>query len=173
MDLCGTPFNSFSDTSAIWPVNVLLNQQSNIVRSTVIDNSNVLTEWMVPVLYPNRVLEYKVYRSTDNINFSLVGTTPFNATFYIDSDVDVQQQSYTYKVIVVNDCNMDGKESNIGKSIVLDGKWKDYRTYLYWNKYEFWDTGIDHYTIEFLSPQGTWIPVKTVDGNTTNTEIDD
>jgi PKD repeat protein len=173
LELCGTTFNSFSDTSAIWPVNVLLNQQSNIVKSTVIDNSNILTEWMVPILFPNRVLEYKVYRSTDNINFSLVAIIPSNATFYIDSDVDVQQLSYTYKVIVVNDCNLDGKESNIGKSIVIDGKWKDHRTYLYWNKYDFWDTGIDHYTIEFLSPQGTWVPVKTVDGNTTHTEIDD
>lgn len=173
LDLCGTSFNSFSDTSAIWPVNVLINQQSDIVRSTVIDNTNILTEWMVPVIYPNRVLEYKVYRSNDNLNFSLISIVPSTVTFFIDTDVDVQQQSYTYKVIVVNDCNLDGKESNIGKSIVLDGKWKDNKTYLYWNKYEFWNTGIDHYTIEFLSPQGIWTPVKTVDGNTTNTEIDD
>lgn len=173
LDLCGNPFNSFSDTSAIWPTNILLNQQSNIVRSTVIDNSNILTEWMAPSLLPNRVLEYKIYRSTDKINYSLISTTPANITFHIDADVDVQQQSYSYKVIVVNDCSIDGKESNIGKSIVLEGRWKDHRTYLNWNKYEQWDSGIDNYTIEFLSPQGTWIPIKTVDGNTTNTQIDD
>ena len=173
MDLCGNPFNSFSDTSAIWPVNVLINQQSNIVRSTVIDNTNILTEWMAPSLLPNRVLEYKIYRSTDKINFSYLSTTPSNVTYFIDADVDVQQQSYTYKVIVVNDCNLDGKESKIGKTIVLGGKWKDHRIYLNWNKYEQWDTGIDNYTIEFLSPQGNWIPIKTVDGNTTNTQIDD
>ena len=73
----------------------------------------------------------------------------------------------------MNDCNLDGKESKIGKTIVLGGKWKDHRIYLNWNKYEQWDTGIDNYTIEFLSPQGNWIPIKTVDGNTTNTQIDD
>ena len=173
IDLCGNTYNSFSDTSAIWPENILINQQSNIVRSTVIYNTSILTEWMAPTIFPNRVLEYHVYKSIDKINFSKVGITPAGIMSFIDTDVDVKNLSYTYKVIVVNDCNLEGRESNIGKSIVLDGKWKDRKTYLNWNKYEQWDSGIDHYTIEFLSPQGTWVPVKTVDGNTTNTEFDD
>jgi len=173
IDLCGNTYNSFSDTSAIWPDNILINQQSNIVRSTVIYDTSILTEWMAPTIFPYRVLEYHIYKSTDKINFSKVGITPAGIMSFIDTDVDVKNLSYTYKVIVVNDCNLEGRESNIGKSIVLDGKWKDRKTYLNWNKYEQWDSGIDHYTIEFLSPQGTWVPVKTVDGNTTNTEFDD
>lgn len=173
VDLCGHPFNSFSDTSAVWPSNAFINQQSEIVRSTVINNSAILTEWMPPAILPNRVLEYRIYRSIDKVNYNLIGTVPAQVTFFNDADVDIKNTSYVYKVIVVNDCNLEGVESNIGKSMVLDGVWRDQRTYLFWNKYEQWDSGIDNYTIEFLSPQGTWVPVKTVDGNTTKTEIED
>lgn len=66
-----------------------------------------------------------------------------------------------------------GPESGIGKSILIEGYWKNYRTYLQWSRYEDWDTGVERYRIEFLSPQGTWTPVREVDGGTLSTEIDD
>ncbi|MBL7923489.1 MAG: PKD domain-containing protein [Bacteroidia bacterium] len=172
-DICGTVYNAFSDTSAAWPENIFENQQSEIVRSTVIDNQTVLTEWLAPSVLPDRVLEYRIYKSSDSTNYSLLAVTPAGITSYLDTDADVQDSSYIYKVVVVNDCNLSGPESNAGKSILLRGRWKDHRTYLNWSKYLEWGSGIDHYTIEFLSPQGTWIPVQTVDGNTLSTEIDD
>jgi hypothetical protein len=76
-------------------------------------------------------------------------------------------------VVVKNDCSTEGPDSRHGKSILLDGFWKNYRTTLHWTPYEDWDSGVERYRIEFLSPQGTWMPVREVDGSTLSTEIED
>jgi PKD repeat protein len=172
-DLCARPFNSWSDTSAIWPENIFEDQQSSLVRTTVVDDQYTLTEWLPPTVHPDRVTEYQIFRSTDNINFTQVGTVPAGITSYNDMDVDVDQNSYTYRVIVVNDCGTSGPESNIGKSILVEGFWKDYRTYLNWTPYLLWNTGVERYIIEYLTPQGVWVPIREVDGSTISTEIDD
>lgn len=173
VDLCGYPYQAWSDTAAAWPENIFENQQSSIVRSTVVDNKYVLTEWKAPAIHPERVMEYRIYRSTDNINFSQIAVEPSTSNSFNDTDTDVKNNSYTYKVVVVNDCHIPGRESNTGKTILLEGFWKDYRTMLNWSPYEQWDTGVENYVIEFLSPQGTWTPVKTVPGTDTAVEIDD
>ncbi|MBK7886173.1 MAG: PKD domain-containing protein [Bacteroidetes bacterium] len=173
VDLCGQPFRAWSDTAAAWPENIFENQQSLIVRSTVVNNQYILTEWNAPFIHPERVLEYRIFRSIDNINFSQIATEPAAVNSYTDMTAEVQTNSYTYKVVVVNDCQIPGLESNIGKSILLEGYWKDHRTYLNWSPYEDWATGVDNYVIEFLSPQGTWVPVKTVTGTSISTELDD
>lgn len=171
--LCSQPFTAWSDTSAIWPENIFANQQSEMVKTTVVDNRYTLTEWLPPVVQPARVTAYEVYRSLDNQVFVRIATVPPAATSYADYDTDINQYSYAYRVLVKNGCTTDGPESRRGKSILTDGYWKDYRTYLFWTPYEDWDTGVERYRIEFLSPQGTWIPIREVDGNTYSTEVDD
>ena len=173
IDLCGRGYNAWSDTSAAWPENIFENQHSEIIRTTVVNNKDVMTEWLPPVVQPNRVLEYQIFRSSDNINYSQVTTIPAGITTWTDTDVDINNNSYSYKVIVVNDCNISSIESNKGKSILLTGHWKDHRTYLQWSPYEEWSMGVEQYTIEFLSPQGVWVPINSVDGSTTSTQIDD
>ncbi len=173
VDLCGNPFQAWSDTSDAWPENIFENQQSLIVRSTVVDNLNILTEWTAPLIHPERVLEYRIYRSTDSITWTHITTEPAAVHSYIDNDASVQQTSYSYKVVVVNDCQIHGLESNIGKNILLEGFWKNHRTFLTWSPYEKWNTGVENYVIEFLSPQGIWTPVRSLDGNSTSIEIED
>jgi hypothetical protein len=60
-----------------------------------------------------------------------------------------------------------------GSSILLTGEWRNYKTNLNWTKYKGWSFGVDSYTIEKLNKTGMWEFVKSVDGNTTNTEIDE
>ena len=172
-ELCNLPYQSWSDTSSIWPENIFFDQHSDLVKTTVVDNNYTLTEWLPPLIQPQRVATYEVYRSLDKTNYTKIASVPAGITSYSDYDADVQQFSYTYKVMVINDCSLTGPESGIGKSILLEGYWKNYRTYLQWSRYEDWDTGVERYRIEFLSPQGTWVPVQEVDGGTLSTEIDD
>jgi hypothetical protein len=172
-DLCNEPFTSWSDTSAVWPENIFRDQQSALIKTTVVDDNYTLTEWLPPVILPGRVSSYEIYRSTDNINFTRVASVAAPLTSYEDYDTDVHQFSYTYKVVVKNDCSTEGPDSRHGKSILLDGFWKNYRTTLHWTPYEDWDNGVERYRIEFLSPQGTWMPVREVDGSTLSTEIED
>ena len=87
--------------------------------------------------------------------------------------MDVAEHSYSYKIKVENDCQLIGNPGNEGKSILLKGSREEYKTTLEWSDYRFWDTGIDSYMIEYLTPQGRWIPVQAVDGQSTSVEIPD
>jgi len=171
--LCGNIYTSLSDTSIAKPANPLAAQKVEIVRTTVIDDRNVLSEWLPPTLAPNRVAQYNVMKSTDNINYSEIATLPANALSYIDYDTDVHNQDYFYRIDVVSDCELAGTPSNNGASILLKSDWEREKTKLWWTPYTDWNTGVDFYIIEQENPFGQWLPVKTVGGNELNTILDE
>jgi hypothetical protein len=171
--ICGNPYISLSDTSVAVPANPLAGQKVEVVRSTVINDKDVLTEWLPPVLAPTRVIQYNVMRSTDNVNFSEIASLPASALSYIDYDTDVHQQEYYYRIDVVSDCQVVGTLSNDGSSILLKSDWENEKTKLWWTKYTDWDTGVDYYIIEKENPFGQWDPVKTVPGTETQTILDE
>lgn len=173
IDLCGLSFNAFSDTAAAWPENIFAQQISGLVRTTVIEDRNTLTEWLTPTVLPERIAAYVIERSEDGNNFATLDTVPAGILNYIDEKADVHNTSYTYRIKAINDCMLSGPAGNIGRNILLQGSREDYRTYLRWNKYEQWDFGVDHYTIEQLDYQGNWIPVRVVNGQQLSTELDD
>ncbi|MBL7928751.1 MAG: PKD domain-containing protein [Bacteroidia bacterium] len=172
-DLCGNPYHSLSDTAVATPLNALAGQKVEIVRSTVIFNKNVLTEWSAPNMAPDRVMKYNILRSTDNFNFSVIASVPAGNYSYIDNSVNVNKNHYYYKVDVINDCSLSGALSNEGSSILLQSEWRQERTNLNWSEYKEWDTGVDYYIIEKRNSDGQWIQIKIVDGNETETVIDE
>ena len=172
-DLGGTTYYSFSDTSNAVPLNILAGQYVDVVRSTVFNNVQILTEWLPPVLLPNRVQSYEILRSLDNINFTTLAIVPAAATSYMDNAVNVNDQNYYYRIAVINDCNLSGPQGTEGSSILLQGDWQNYRTKLYWTKYDFWNNGVDHYTIQKLNEFGVWEDYWDVDGNTTDVELNE
>lgn len=171
--LCGTGFNSSSDTSVAAPINIFLGQKVEIIRSTIVQNKSILTEWLPPAIHPDRVLEYQIYRSDDNVNFNLVAVVPKQLTFYTDEYVNVNEKEYYYHIVVANDCNFTGDDSNLGTSIFLQGSQSDRTTLLNWTKYQEWSPGVDTYQVERLDINGNWGVIKVVDGNTTSTQIDE
>jgi len=167
-DLCGRPYTSNSDTSVTAPFNFLANQVVDVVRSTVVGNQTVLTEWLQPVVHPEKVAQFDVYRSTDNQNFSYLATVPANQTDYMDYSVDVQSNHYFYKIKVINTCDINEDPSLNTSSILLKGEMHDDRSvHLYWSPYVGWENGVDHYVLEMLDSNGQWQFLKQVDGNTT------
>ena len=172
-DLCSTTFYSWSDTSNATPVNILENQHVDIIRSTVADNKFILTEWSVPELHPERVASYEIYRSIDNINFTLIASVPTGVTSYSDYNVDINAREYYYHVLVKNDCSLLGTKSNLGTSIFLQGELNERTTYLNWTPYKEWMPGVEKYEIEFLNASGVWELVKVVDGNIISTSFDE
>lgn len=171
IDLCGKRFSAWSDTSVAIPVNPLEMQQSELVRTTVLDNMHVLTEWLPPALQPERVLEYHIMRATDGIHYLHIATVPASNTSYLDHDTDPSEMSYTYRVLVVNDCLLSGKESNRGTSILLRGNWQEYKTRLTWTPYSEWDSGVQKYILEVQDAQGNWIPLHQTGGQDTVIEF--
>jgi hypothetical protein len=171
IDLCGKPFNAWSDTSVAIPLNPLEMQQSELVRTTVVNNQHVLTEWLPPVLHPERVLEYHIMRATDAVHYLHIATVPVSNTSYLDQDTEPGSTSYSYRILVVNDCFLTGIESNRGTSILLQGYWQDYKTRLTWTPYGEWANGVQNYILEVQDPQGNWIPLHQTGGQDTVIEF--
>ncbi len=164
--LCGNNFNSYSDTTIGAFPNLFGEQTVEIVRSTVVDNQTVLTEWKQPVIGIDQVLQYNLYRSANSQNFSLVASLPAAATDYMDYDTDVQKNRYIYYIEVINACHVSGEPSNLGNSILLKGNWENEGVNLNWNSYYGWTGGVEKYIVERLNIFGNWENVGEVNGQT-------
>jgi PKD repeat protein len=170
-DLCGTVYTSYSDTAIGQPLNIYIGQQSLVVRSTVVNNATILTEWLAPAVQPGSVVQYDIYRSTDNVNYSFITSVPAQQTDYMDYNVDVQAQNYFYRVDVINQCNIQAIISNDGSSILLKGdKTLNGGVALQWTNYIGWSAGVDQYIIERLDDFGQWQIIGTVPGSVTTFE---
>lgn len=166
-DLCGNPFTSFSDTSVTIPLNYLANQVVDVIRSTVVDNQYVLTEWRQPSVRPEMVAQFDVYRSTDNVNFNYLRTVPAQQTDLSDYAVDVQNNRYFYKILVVNTCDITQDLSPSTNTILLRGEMDEARqVHLQWTPYSAWENGVEYYILEKLDEQGHWQVLRQVDGQT-------
>lgn len=160
-----TVFSS-SDTCIAKPLNNMLVQQKvDVVRSTVIDNSKVLTEWKTPAIAAGKVAGYAIYRSTNNSSFLLLTNVDAAARDYIDEAVDVNTQNYYYKIKVLNFCDIAGMESNKSSSILLKAELIDGAVNLNWTGYDGWNMGVDYYIIEKMNENGQWETIRKVDGN--------
>jgi hypothetical protein len=137
----------------------------DVVRSTVVDNQTVLTEWLQPVVHPEKVAHYDIYRSTDNVNFSYLTSVSSMQTDYMDDDVNVQFYHYYYKIKVVNTCNISEDPSMNTSTILLNAEMDESRrVHLQWSPYNGWDFGVDHYIIEKQDENGVWHVLQQVDG---------
>ncbi|MBL7915892.1 MAG: PKD domain-containing protein [Bacteroidia bacterium] len=165
-DLCNEGFEAWSDVEAIDAPGILANQKVDIIRSTVNDDNYVFTEWAPPVLAPQLVTNFELYRSYDMQNWSLLTTLPPTETNYSDFSTQVKSQNYYYKIKVNNLCNLETTEGDPGSSILLTGAIDDEnRTHLKWTPYKDWDTGVDYYVIERVDLNGNWQPIQVVDGS--------
>ncbi|MBL4736296.1 MAG: PKD domain-containing protein [Flavobacteriales bacterium] len=159
--ICGEEVGSWSDTTVAGPIaNQFDGQTVDIVRSTVIDNTFVLTEWAHPVMASEHVSQYKIFRSTGNGTFKYqVSVGPYS-TSYIDEDVDVDEESYEYKIEVENTCEVPNTLGGAGTSILLQGDTIADLPVLYWSPYSGWDAGVDHYELERMNENGEWQVIK-------------
>jgi hypothetical protein len=88
-------------------------------------------------------------------------------------NASINEQEYYYRILVVNDCNLSGIESNRGSSILLTGSHGNYSTEFNWTPYKEWQPGVDTYQLERINAHGVWEIIKVVDGTVTNTTIDE
>jgi hypothetical protein len=167
--ICNDPgYDSWSDSTIATPTSNIQDQSVEIVRSTVVNNSYVLTEWKKPSLYSDFVEHYDIYRSSDDINFTLIATVPSLVQDYSDMNVDVNQNRYTYKVFPGTSCNIQSASGNISSNILLEALQSEFTNDLKWTHYINWDSGVEKYVIEKLNSSGNWEQVKVLNGSITN-----
>ncbi len=167
-DLCGNTYYSNSDTAAAIPTSDVINQYVDAVFATVVDDRDILVEWEAPVLLPDMVQSYKVYRSDDKNHYQLAGTVPYTSLSFLDTDVRVHDRPYYYLVIPFSTCETEGLKGLIGSSIWLQSKFDEISqaATLYWSPYEEWDEGVEKYIIQRKVGNTPWETIREVDGKT-------
>lgn len=170
-DICGnTAFDSQSNIDEATPVSPIANQQVDITRATVVDDQFVLVEWLPPVIMPDAVDRYDIYRSSDSIDYYLLGTVTSNQLAYSDYQAAVDHQQYYYKIMVRNACDTDTRVGLIGSSIHLQKEESGLQNILKWSRYSDWSTGVDFYVIEKMDEYGNWVELQRVPGSVTQWE---
>ncbi|MBX7203583.1 MAG: hypothetical protein K1X77_10975, partial [Bacteroidia bacterium] len=154
--------------------NLFVNQRVDASRSTVVNNHAVLTEWKAPEIMGHRVSSYKIYRSTDNIEFEEIAEVPSYQLSYIDEAVNVQKVKYFYRIMAGNDCGLNGSNGGFSDNIVLKvDPTPDYRVQLDWTPYTGWGAhGVGFYVIERQKEGGDWEVILQVPG-AVNTAVDE
>ncbi len=154
--------------------NLFVNQRVDASRSTVVNNRAVLTEWKAPEIMGHRVSSYKIYRSTDNIEFEEIAEVPSYQLSYIDEAVNVQKVKYFYRIMAGNDCGLNGSNGGFSDNIVLKvDPTPDYRVQLDWTPYTGWGAhGVGFYVIERQKEGGDWEVILQVPG-AVNTAVDE
>ncbi|WNJ19555.1 PKD domain-containing protein [Pontibacter sp. G13] len=110
---------------------------------------------------------YYLERSRNGLDWNLIDEFDLSIQSYTDTDVDVDNQSYYYRVFTVDQCEDVSVPGYIGKTILLQatrGISTQYPT-LQWTPYLEWQNGVFQYRIEiFNDALGAWEEVGVVDG---------
>ncbi len=144
---------SWSDTSGAVPIYQPTMPPTQNVRATVVNDQYVLLQW--------RSRKHKlpftfiVYRITDDGAPLFYKEFAQTDTFLVDMDVQVDDHSYTYITYLKDNCGGLSEPSNISKTILLKADLEQndilkYDPVVGWSRYSFWNSGIDHYKVEFF-----------------------
>ena len=89
---------------------------AELVRATVINKNDILVEWVQPASVPPTAVikSYTLERSADAVNYIKVGSFNVFTNRYLDKFMDVQNNSYIYRVTIVDTCDFKNEPSNIG-----------------------------------------------------------
>ena len=136
--------------------------KSEVIRSTVVENVNIYTEWFSSKIKLNPLLEYSIFRSENGNLFEFITSVDSSINSYIDYNVDVMNSQYDYIIINKNICNSNSLNSNLGNSILLNfQRLTNFRTKLNWNFYNGWIDNPNRYDIQKLNSDGNWETIQS------------
>ncbi len=136
-----------------------------IIRSTVVGDEFVYTEWGNPEYGEEKIVDYKIFRSEDLVNYTQIGTVGKMDHSFSDFDVDIFDQNYYYMIVPGNICEVRPELSDVSSSILLEkqGNYDD-KVVLKWSEYQKWKEGVDYYEVQKKDENGNWVTIITVDG---------
>ena len=147
--------------------------QASIIRSTVIENSKIYTEWNSVTQTLNPLLQSQVLRSENGEPFQYIATVDSSTQFYIDDNVDVFNSEYEYIIVSRNCCQVNSSNSNYGSSVLLKyQRINDYETKLNWNFYQEWLNGSKEYKVQKLNENNIWETISVTNSTTNEIIID-
>ena len=155
---------SWSDTSCATPIHIPNPFPMKICAATVDDDSVVTISWDPPQI--NNPELYFLEWSFDGQTWFQIATLPPTTFSFTDVNVNVDEESYYYRITVIDSCGDIAPWSNLGRTILLEAE-NEGTPQLFWNPYEQWDNGVSAYEIEVLNDlTGLFEPVDNVSGFT-------
>lgn len=149
-------FHSESNQDSSTPAYLLQTTGLELTKTTVAGNT-VKTTWKRGS-QPN-VKNYIIDRNPGSgHNFASNGWVHNYAsttdTSFTDYNVDVENQSYAYRVSAVDQCGNVSPVSNDGISILLSSNVLDDKRYLSWTTYKQWNKNVQAYLIQMRDNKG-------------------
>ena len=171
-NLNGKSYHSASNLAFATVTTDYTKQTVEVVKTTVIDENQVLTEWNVPDFGVPNLKGYEILRSVNEGPFRKIKTVPAGINIFVDEQTLTSEHTYTYKIEVKNTCEIGTAVSNIGTSVLLQKQTQNYKNKLFWNFYQGWTNGVSHYLLQVQDEFGEWKTIKVFENNEQETEID-
>jgi len=151
IDLSPNNEQSFSDISADAPEHEAPTEGFNIGNATVINNDAIEISW--PAYTGYKPAEYLLERSENGRTWDTLAITNPDVLAFIDTTVDVEDLSYTYRISVLDSCGDRTPMGLIGKTILLDVNFalNSSDPVLNWSQYQAWPQGISSYELEVFN----------------------
>ncbi|MBO6517007.1 MAG: PKD domain-containing protein [Bacteroidia bacterium] len=165
---------SWSDTCEATPIYINSLPPNELVRATVQHDEYVRIEWL-PTPYSKMPIDhYVLEKSFDGVDYRYLSSTSSQDDLVAeDRLVEVDSQSYYYRVRAVDVCKDESPYSNLAKTILLKadtGKFQ--RPYLTWSTYKGWDVGVDKYEIQRKEEDGSFFSLGYTDSGDDTTYYD-
>ena len=96
---------SWSDTACALPIHIPNNIPMHICAATVLNDTFVELQWDAP-LTPRPQMIF-IERSENGTNWVQLTTLPPTALTYTDTDVNVHEQSYYYRISLLDSSHLD------------------------------------------------------------------
>ncbi|WNJ18160.1 PKD domain-containing protein [Pontibacter sp. G13] len=167
---------SWSDTTHAINQKSEPSQATDLIRATVENNEDILIEWEPFIM--RDITDIFLEKSADNgSNWLTVAQLPPTDVQYLDTEVNVQESPYTYRLVAKDSCGFTSPYSNIGTTILLEARTENFVNYLNWTPYFEWAGDVDFYEIQlYHQAAGDYIQVGVVNnqqlGYTDTTFID-
>lgn len=124
-------------------------KRNYISYASVIDSSGIQLKILGDPTSDTK--KYTLYRKKGDEGFRKIADISYDGTsqsqLFTDNDVEAFKFSYQYRFISENLCDNVLDTSNVVKTIYLKLNSDDNGNYLDWNRYSFWDAGIDKFNV--------------------------
>ena len=152
-----------SNTRAYIEKNIYIKPASieiiNVTASSI--QSNALDiHWKMEnaSFFPKDLILYR--RKAGEDAWRIVANLNADQYSYTDTDVNIHENSYEYKVESNHDCK-DKISSLVHRSILLQTEKEEETAIITWNNYEIWEQGVDHYEVWVSIDSGEYVLLET------------
>jgi gliding motility-associated-like protein len=140
---------------------------TEIITATVINDESVKIIWKKsdePDFF-----SYEVYRAKGrdkNLEYEYLATVKdINTLEYVDDNINVDEVSYCYRVLVTDRCGHLSKGSNRGCNIVITGNSEPFKFNLNWQDYSEWKNGVQNFDLYRSVDTGVLRPIVMLPGD--------